>query len=97
MNAISTSSRYVDAECAELRERLRALEYERRDLESVIQSHRQQNQVAGYFGALLIVPALAAEHDTNEKARLDEIQRQEDELRAVGARKDCLGAPSLRR
>ncbi|MEA3277080.1 MAG: hypothetical protein U9Q81_17700 [Pseudomonadota bacterium] len=92
---MATSSRFAQDNCPDILYELDVLESEKRDLESLIKSHRQHNQVAGYFGALLILPALAVEHDKEAKARLDEIQRRQDELRAVAGRKECLPATSL--
>ena len=58
-------------------------------MDSVIESNRGRNQAAGYFAALFIVPIVAVDNNSNEKAQLDTIQNQLDELRAVGNRKFC--------
>jgi hypothetical protein len=90
VNLITSSSRYAGAGCQAIVNRLAALDGEKRQLEMVIAGNRQHNQVAGYFGALFLLPALAAEHNPVEKARLDEIQQEQDELRAVAAKAECL-------
>lgn len=90
INQLASSSRYAGAVCQDIVNRLAVLDREKRQLEMIIAGNRQHNQVAGYFGSLFLLPALATEHNSVEKARLDEIQQEQDELRAVAAKAECL-------
>lgn len=87
---MASASSYSGANCQDLVNRLAILDIEKRNLETIIASNRQKNQVAGYFGGLFIVPAMAAEHNLEEKARLDKIQQEQDELRAVASKIECI-------
>lgn len=58
--------------------------------ENVIKSNRTQNQVAGYFGAVLFLPALiAVENDGSAKETLDALQRRKDQLNFLAKDKKC--------
>ena len=89
LDAMSRSSTYANSNCPQILQKISDLESEKRQMEYIIQSNRGRNQAAGYFAGLFIVPIVAVDNNSIEKARLDEIQIQLDELRAVGNIKFC--------
>lgn len=54
-----------------------------------IEANRTQNQVAGYFGALLIVPAIATEGNYAEKDEITRLYHRQDTLIQLAAMKGC--------
>lgn len=86
---LAQSSQHVNSDCPSILNKISDLEAEKRQLEYIIESNRGRNQAAGYFGALFLFPIVAAENNSSEKERLDKIQNQLDELRAVGNNKFC--------
>ena len=86
---LAQSSQHVNSDCPSILNKISDLESEKRQLEYIIESNRGRNQAAGYFGALFLFPIVAAENNSSEKERLDKIQNQLDELRAVGNNKFC--------
>lgn len=86
---LAQSSQHVNSDCPSILNKISDLESEKRQLEYIIESNRGRNQAAGYFGALFLFPIVAAENNSSEKERLDKIQNQLDELRAVGNNKYC--------
>lgn len=89
LGVIALTSQHVSSDCPSILNKISDLESEKRQLEYIIESNRGRNQAAGYFGALFIFPIVAAENNSSEKERLDKIQNQLDELRAVGNSKYC--------
>lgn len=89
LNAIAQTSQHISSDCPSILNKISDLESENRQLEYIIESNRGRNQAAGYFGALFLFPIVAAENNSSEKGRLDKIQNQLDELRAVGNSKYC--------
>lgn len=75
--------------CADIASAIDVRRTERETLTAEIHGNRQRNQVAGYLGALFIVPLVAAENNTGEKSRLDEIQSELDRLYAVNRARRC--------
>ncbi len=75
--------------CTEIAAERAELEKLNRLAQAEIQGDRTQNQVAGYFAALFILPVVAV--DTNEKqvALLDRNQVRIDNLRRLSHFKDC--------
>jgi hypothetical protein len=55
----------------------------------VIEGNRTQNQVAGYFGALFIVPAIATNNNDSEKDKIAQINQRRDTLIKLNAAKRC--------
>lgn len=55
----------------------------------VIEGNRTQNQVAGYFGALFIVPAIATNNNDSEKDKIVQINQRRDTLIKLNAAKHC--------
>lgn len=55
----------------------------------VIEGNRTQNQVAGYFGALFIVPAIATNNNDAEKDQITRINQRRDTLIRLNTAKHC--------
>ena len=55
----------------------------------VIEGNRAQNQVAGYFGALFIVPAIATNNNDAEKDQITQVNQRRDTLIRLNAAKRC--------
>jgi hypothetical protein len=67
-----------------------ALKVEADELTGKVMSHRQNNQTAGYIGAVLFPPVLfALELSEDDKAALDRIQGREDALIKLKSIKRC--------
>lgn len=56
---------------------------------SVIESNRGKNQVAGYLGGMFLVPLAATESNTQEKEKIAQLQNRQDVLRKLAAFKKC--------
>lgn len=56
---------------------------------SAIESNRTQNQVAGYFGAMLIMPLAATDNNDPEKAKIAATYQRRDTLIRLAAAKHC--------
>jgi hypothetical protein len=54
-----------------------------------IEANRTQNQVAGYFGALLIVPDIATEGNYAEKDEITRLYQRQDTLIQLATMKGC--------
>lgn len=59
------------------------------DENEVILANRKRNEVAGYFGALLIVPLAATESNSSEKATIAKLNKRQDILIKLMAFKRC--------
>jgi hypothetical protein len=55
----------------------------------VIEGNRAQNQVAGYFGALFIVPAIATNNNDAEKDEITRVNQRRDTLIRLNTAKHC--------
>lgn len=76
--------------CADVKESIATSQQRTREVESVIQGNRHDNQVIGYVATLTIPPlALAANHNSDEKKQLDRLQSERDRLYVVWRLKDC--------
>lgn len=60
-----------------------------RDANGRIEGNRTQNQVAGYFGALILVPLVATDNNDAEKAEITRIYGRRDMLIKLGGVKGC--------
>lgn len=89
LDDMSRSSVYANSDCPQILQKISDLESEKRQMESIIHSNRGRNQAAGYFAGLFIVPIVAVDNNSSEKAQLDDIQVRLDELRTVGNKKFC--------
>ena len=89
LDDMSRSSIYANSDCPQILQKISDLESEKRQMEFIIHSNRGRNQAAGYFAGLFIVPIVAVDNNSSEKAQLDDIQVRLDELRAVGNNKIC--------
>lgn len=87
--SVVLTSGEVAQSCADVDTMIASLRDERNVETAKIKANRRHNQVAGYLGALFIVPIVVAEHNQAEKERLDEIQAQLDHLTTVRRAKDC--------
>jgi hypothetical protein len=54
-----------------------------------IESNRRQNEVAGYLGALVLLPLIATESNTEEKDDIAARQQRQDVLRKLAVVKEC--------
>ena len=76
--------------CPEIDLQRAALKTEADELTGKVMSHRQNNQTAGYIGAVLFPPVLfALELSEEDKAALDRIQGREDALIKLKSIKRC--------
>ena len=76
--------------CPEIDLQRAALKVEADQLTGKVMSHRQNNQTAGYIGAVLFPPVLfALELSEDDKAALDRIQGREDALIKLKSIKRC--------
>jgi len=57
--------------------------------EAVIKSDRTGNQIAGYFGALFLLPLVAVETNEAQVALIDESKRRIDTLRTLTLYRRC--------
>ena len=71
--------------------RLLKIDREVASVESQIKAKRGQNQVAGYFGALFLVPLLAVDDQSEEKVHLDHLQFERDEIYQKKRQLTCPG------
>ena len=55
----------------------------------VIQGNRQQNETAGYLGAMFIVPLIATNSNSDEKADIEQLQKRSDVLLELSSYKRC--------
>lgn len=56
---------------------------------TLINANRQQNQVAGYFGALLLVPLVATEANATQKNEITLLHQRKDVLVKLAGFKKC--------
>ncbi|MBO6520549.1 MAG: hypothetical protein JJ900_08615 [Rhodospirillales bacterium] len=81
------------AKCEQLDTRLEMLDEEASRLEYEVRAKRSQNQAAGYFGGLFLVPLIAIDDQPAEKARLDGIQVERDDIYYEKRRLACPARP----
>jgi len=55
----------------------------------VIEGNRTQNQVAGYFGSLFIIPYVATNNNDAEKDKIAQLYQCRDTLIRLNAAKSC--------
>ena len=77
--------------CKMMDSRLLKIDREVASVESQIKAKRGQNQVAGYFGALFLVPLLAVDDQSEEKVHLDHLQFERDEIYQKKRQLTCPG------
>lgn len=75
--------------CTEVAAEIIKLEGQNRRAEEVIKSDRTQNQTAGYFAALFLVPIVAVDTNEEQVALLNKNQRRQDDLRRLKRAKAC--------
>lgn len=75
--------------CPAIEKEQESLTGEASRMTGVISDSKGYNETVGILGALFIVPALAADQNPKEKARLDEIQKRWDTLIALDRFKAC--------
>lgn len=75
--------------CSDIDAAIETRRAEREKLTAEIHGNRKRNQVAGYLGALFILPLVAAEGNEQEKSRLDQIQAELDRLFVVRRNASC--------
>lgn len=67
----------------------RSIDAEMQAANGRIEANRTRNQVAGYFGALYIVPYVATEGNYAEKDEIARLYQRRDTLLKLGAVKAC--------
>lgn len=77
------------ATCEDISFALRGFADEAKGYGATIQKERASNQVAGYFGALFIIPLVAVRQNTEEKHQLDGLQARWDRWINVAKAKQC--------
>lgn len=77
----------LELSCTEISTAMNDLNAKIEENEQEIKGDRTQNQVAGYFGALFLFPALAADQNTDSKEQLDSLQVRKDQLIYLQQRK----------
>lgn len=75
--------------CPQVAAEIIRLEGQNRRAEAVIKSDRTQNQTAGYFAALFLVPIVAVDTNEEQVALLNQNQRRQDDLRRLKRAKAC--------
>jgi len=80
----------IELTCSQIDEELKILESDYAFQVQDIQGKRHQNQVAGYLGAIFILPALLATDNSAEaKVKIENINRAKDQLYKLRAFKKC--------
>lgn len=80
----------IELTCAQIDEELKILESDYALEAQDIAGKRHQNQVAGYLGAIFILPALLATDNSAEaKLKIENINRAKDQLYRLRAFKKC--------
>lgn len=75
--------------CEQIADEKQAIAKNRSINEENIRKNRTQNQVAGYFGALFLIPLIAVNHDSTAKEILDALQFRGDQLDFLSRQKNC--------
>lgn len=78
-------------DCSQIFKKMRDMAEQDKKLERAIHANRKNNQVAGYFGGLFILPLIAVETNDAEKNKLDLNQKRRDELILAYQHKKCGG------
>ena len=77
--------------CADVDNQLSENKQQVKVLEAEIASNRHDNQTLGYVAAVIMPPlALAAESNSSEKAMLDRLQTERDQLYILKRAKSCV-------
>lgn len=80
----------VELTCSQIDEELKILESDYALQVQDIKGKRDQNQVAGYIGAVFFLPALLATDNSAEaKVKIENINRAKDQLYKLRAFKKC--------
>ena len=80
----------IELTCSQIAEELIILESDYAFQMQDIKGKRYQNQVAGYLGAIFILPALLATDNSAEaKVKIENINRAKDQLYKLRAFKKC--------
>lgn len=80
----------IELTCLQIDEELRILESDYALQAQDIKGKRHKNQVAGYLGAVFILPALLATDNSAEaKVKIENINRAKDQLYKLRAFKKC--------
>ncbi len=77
------------ASCQDVGLTLRTIADDAKGYGANIRNDRSSNQVAGYFGALFIIPLIGVQHNTEEKRQLDVLQTRWDRWIDVAKSKQC--------
>ncbi|MEM1298949.1 MAG: hypothetical protein AAGH68_06665 [Pseudomonadota bacterium] len=75
--------------CGEISEERARIAETNRQAEAVIASDRTQNQVAGYFAALFLVPIVAVDSNEEQVALLNRNQARQDQLIRLSRLRGC--------
>jgi hypothetical protein len=75
--------------CDEIAGQRQTLAAEMRAANERIEANRKQNQVAGYFGALFLVPYVATEGNYAEKDAVTRLYARQDTLIRLATAKGC--------
>lgn len=89
LNAFSTDDAALS--CDEIATERRVIDKQMRATNGQIEGNRTQNQVAGYFGALLVVPLIATEGNQAERDQITKLYARQDILIKLAAVKSCKG------
>jgi len=80
----------IELTCSQIDDELKILESDYALQAQDIEGKRVQNQVAGYLGAIFILPALLATDNSAEaKAKIENINRAKDQLYKLRTFKKC--------
>jgi len=85
------SPKIQNMDCSQIFKKMRDMAEQDKKLERAIHANRKNNQVAGYFGGLFILPLIAVETNDAEKNKLDLNQKRRDELILAYQHKKCGG------
>lgn len=77
--------------CEEIATERQDIDKQMRAANARIEGNRTQNQVAGYLGALLVVPLVATESNQAERGQIAKLYARQDILIKLAAAKDCKG------
>ena len=87
------ASRFEDVDlaltCAQIADARQTEQRRVEQAEAIILADRGQNQAAGYFGALFLLPLVAVDTNDEQVALVKASKARVDELRLLGQFRDC--------
>ena len=75
--------------CSQIESEEKRIDLSMRAANAKIEGNRTQNQVAGYLGAMLIVPLVATDNNNEEKEKIRALYTRRDVLITLAAVKKC--------